>query len=88
MGKKSDFITCLRRMADVREYNLNLPEILRSSFLQQSRNSVQHQNIVSAIALDKIPPLSHLHSPRHPIRCARCDRAKMSDATRVREAAE
>ena len=45
----------------MRDYKLTLREPLRSPSSRQSRKPVQYQNIVSAIALDKIQPLSHLH---------------------------
>ena len=55
----------LRRMTGMRDYKSTLRDIHGLLSSRQSRNPVQHQIAVSAIALDKIRPLSHLHSPRH-----------------------
>src|SRR5208283_5960869 len=54
-----------RRMTCMGDYKLTLREPLCLPSSRQSREPVQHQDTVSAIALDKIPPLSHFHSPRH-----------------------
>jgi hypothetical protein len=64
--------TRLRTQARRREYKLSRSELLyltsarkyRRKYRRQARTSMQYPAPACAIALDKIRPLSHLHSPR------------------------
>src|SRR5450755_4196232 len=65
MGKFRAAANDLHPKALMGDYKSTLRDIIFLASSRQSRSPVQHQTVVSAIALDKIPPLSHLHSPRY-----------------------
>src|ERR1039457_7628472 len=65
MAKISRVRNSLRRIAHMRDYGFTLRDLRFLPSSRQARKRVQHRIAVSAVALDKIRPLSHLHSSRH-----------------------
>jgi len=65
MTKISRDRDCLRTAAQMRDDESALREIIFFRSSSRLRKPMGHRSAGPASALDKIPPLSHLHNPQH-----------------------